>query len=177
MGVRLRGSFASTLLAVVLRGGALVGSTISGVRAAGGRVVFHNNYRPRLWEDVETARHQTLQIWRRCDVALPSLDDEMALFGDATEAQVLNRLASAGVTFGALKCGERGPRSLDAASATLNVAPVTDVVDTTAAGDSFNAGFLAGYMLDEPITACMQRGHDLSCRVIRHPGAIMARDS
>ena len=147
-----------------------------GYRAKGGKIAFDSNYRPRLWPDVETARRETIKFWRRCDVALPSLDDEMALFGETEEAAVLARLSSAGVSFGALKRGERGPRSLDPESMVLDVTPVKGVVDTTAAGDSFNAGFLAGYVLGKDVRDCLTLGHELSCKVIQHPGAILPKE-
>ena len=118
-------------------------------------------------------------MWRLADIGLPSLDDEMALFG-GSEDDVLARLARAGVTRGALKRGEAGPRSL-ATGGDRGEAPVfprvTDVVDTTAAGDSFNAGFLAAFVRGQDEAACMAAGHALSAQVIRHPGAIMPRNT
>lgn len=51
--------------------------------------------------------------------------------------------------------------------------PVAKVVDTTAAGDSFAAGYLAGRLLGgDPETAAGQ-GHRLASTVIQHPGAII----
>ena len=122
-------------------------------------------------------------MWRLADIGLPSLDDEMALFG-GSEDDVLARLARAGVTRGALKRGETGPRSLaigEDKGVGTNERPtfprVTDVVDTTAAGDSFNAGFLAAFVRGQDEAACMAAGHALSAQVIRHPGAIMPRNT
>jgi 2-dehydro-3-deoxygluconokinase len=147
---------------------------IDGFRAKGGQLAFDSNYRPRLWEDAATARRETMRLWARADIALPSLDDEMALFEERDEAQVLARLQGAGVTFGAIKRGADGPRALSPDGAVLDVAPVSGIVDTTAAGDSFNAGYLAGVVLGEPAPACMARGHALASRVIQHRGAIIA---
>lgn len=56
------------------------------------RVAFDSNYRPRLWEDAATARRVTEGAWRLAHIALPSADDEMALFGDASPMGVLARL-------------------------------------------------------------------------------------
>lgn len=148
---------------------------IDGFRARGGRVAFDSNYRPRLWENVETARAQTMEMWRRADVALPSVDDEQELFAETTDEAVLTRLRSAGATFGALKRGALGPVSL-ADGATFDVTPVTRVVDTTAAGDSFAAGFLAALSQGRDILDCMKTGHAVSATVICHPGAILPRD-
>ncbi len=80
-------------------------------RENGGYVVYDSNYRPRLWEDLETAQTITMDLWRLADIALPSLGDEMDLFQEENEAQVTERLHEAGVTFGALKRGSNGPLS------------------------------------------------------------------
>lgn len=148
---------------------------IDGYRAQGGKLAFDSNYRPRLWQDVETARRETMRLWSRADIALPSVDDEMALFGETDEADVLARLAEAGVTAGAIKRGADGPRSLGSEGAVLDVAPVTGIVDTTAAGDSFNAGYLTGFALGGDAQDCMARGHALAGKVIQHRGAIISQ--
>lgn len=155
---------------------------LSDFRAAGGKVAFDSNYRPRLWEDAETARKITMAMWALADIALPSLDDEMALFDDKSEADVLARLHKAGVRYGALKRGAEGPLALNGES--LNdeangeageavYAAVTNITDTTAAGDSFNAGFLYGYATTGAIEDALQIGHALAAEVIQSSGAIV----
>ena len=148
-----------------------------GYRRAGGRIAFDSNYRARLWPDVETARHEVARFWSVTDIALPSLDDEQALFGAATEAQVIRRLHEAGVRGGALKRGAAGPVALDGSVLTLAPQPEIPVIDTTAAGDSFNAGFLAALLAGETTAAAMAAGHSLAARVIGHRGAIMPRQT
>ncbi|MFC3060711.1 sugar kinase [Paenirhodobacter populi] len=147
---------------------------IAGFRARGGRVAFDSNYRPRLWSGPDDARAEIRALWELTDIALPSLDDEIALFGDAGEAGVMARLAAWGVRDGALKRGARGPRALDGSGREIAPGPV-GVIDTTAAGDSFNAGFLAGVTRGANITGCMETGHATAARVIGHPGAIVPR--
>lgn len=147
----------------------------AGFRARGGLVAFDSNWRPRLWESVAEARAEVMRAWGACDVALPSLDDEMALFGEDGEAAVMARLGGAGVRFGALKRGAAGPVALDGSGETLTVMPVARVVDTTAAGDSFNAGFLAAFAEGCALGDCAARGHAQASRVIGHRGAILPR--
>ncbi len=144
-------------------------------RADGGTVAFDSNYRPRLWPDRETAQAATRQAWQVCDIALPSVDDEMALFGDSDEDAVLARLNGWGATFGALKCGAKGPRPLDGGPAPA-VKPVDRVVDSTAAGDSFNAGYLAAILGAASQTDALAAGHALASKVVQHRGAILPRD-
>lgn len=148
----------------------------------GVRVVFDSNYRPALWESVEVAREFVAAAWRVTDIALPSVDDEQALFGDTDEEAVVSRLQSYGITQGALKRGELGPRSLDTQNngedAPAHFAAAENIVDTTAAGDSFNAGYLSKLLsVSNPDNnAAMQAGHDCSMRVIANSGAIIPKE-
>jgi sugar/nucleoside kinase (ribokinase family) len=50
-------------------------------------------------------------------------------------------------------------------------APVSDVVDTTGAGDLFAAGFLAARCRDKPLKACLETGSIAAAEVISHFGA------
>ena len=148
---------------------------LPGFRRQGGQVAFDSNFRPALWPDVETARAAVAVAWAQTDIALPSLDDEQALFGDADEHAVVARLRSCGVTDGALKRGERGPLSLADDIADGEFKPATRVVDSTAAGDSFNGGYLGARLGGQSQVDCMRAGHDLARRVIGVKGAILPR--
>lgn len=144
-------------------------------RDRGGQVVFDSNYRPALWPDRATARAAIAAAWALSDIALPSVDDEMAAFGDADTAGVVARLKRCGVRQGALKRGADGPLSLgDPVDATF--APATRVVDTTAAGDSFNGGYLGALLRGGSQAEAMRAGHDLARRVVGFRGAIMPPD-
>lgn len=140
------------------------------LRVAGARVAFDSNYRPRLWPDAETARQVIGRAWALADIALPSVDDEMALFGDADAASVLARL---GPREGALKRGAEGPLALRPGVTTPAFVPAERVVDTTAAGDSFNGGFLAALAGGADTAAAMVAGHALARQVVGLPGAIV----
>ncbi|NKX45697.1 sugar kinase [Roseicyclus persicicus] len=146
---------------------------LGALRAGGLRVAFDSNYRPRLWPDAATARAAMAAMWAATDIALPSLDDEAALWGgDAGE--VLARLAGAGVGEIALKRGADGPLLHPRAGAPgAAYPPVPEVRDTTAAGDAFNAGYLATRLAGGDPDAAARRGHALACHVIGLPGAIV----
>lgn len=144
-------------------------------RANGGLVAFDSNYRPRLWTDRATAQTAIKKAWECCDIAMPSVDDEMALFGDANETAVIARLASWGAKSGTLKRGAEGPRPLGDGPAP-QVAPAPRVIDSTAAGDSFNAGYLAARLKGQTETKAMAAGHALAAQVVQHRGAILPRN-
>ena len=108
---------------------------------------------------------------------LPSLDDEITLGGPATAEVVIDRISAEGVGEIALKRGPEGPLLwADGATHEGRYEPAPIVLDTTAAGDSFNAGYLAGRITGlSPIEAA-QTGHALASQVIRHKGAIVETD-
>jgi 2-dehydro-3-deoxygluconokinase len=143
-------------------------------RAGGTLVAFDSNYRPQLWEDAATARASMNAIWDITDIALPSIDDEMALHGGTSEATVIDRFAARAWRGIAIKRGVRGPISpqLDA-GAHPDFPPVAMVVDTTAAGDSFNGGYLAAFLAGEDEGARLRAGHDVASQVVAAPGAII----
>ncbi|MDU8942076.1 sugar kinase [Ovoidimarina sediminis] len=148
---------------------------LTGFRERGGRFAFDSNFRPALWPDRRTAQSEIEKAWRMADIGLPSVDDEMALFGDHNAEDVLTRLREWGVSRGALKRGAHGPVAIDGSDAGP-FATVRKVVDSTAAGDSFNAAYLAAHLEGRPERECLIAGHTLATRVIGVPGAILPRE-
>ncbi|MFY0597841.1 MAG: sugar kinase [Cognatishimia sp.] len=146
---------------------------IATFRAGGGTFAYDSNYRPRLWDSQATAQAVNTQMWKLSDISLPSIDDEMELFGDDTESAVLDRLDSFGVSTGALKRGAEGPLDLAGNVVAENLNSVEKVIDSTAAGDSFNAGYLAAYIQGQSTQHQMEAGHNLAAKVITYPGAII----
>jgi len=155
----------------------LLAGGLAAVRARGGRVAFDGNYRPRLWPDPEAARAAMGRFWALADIGLPSVDDEMELWGDADAAAVRDRLVAAGVGQGTVKRGAEGPLPIGWDGRLPDFPPAARVVDTTAAGDSFNGGYLAALLSGADPAASLRAGHDLAAKVIGHPGAIIPADA
>ena len=110
-------------------------------RARGGRVAFDTNYRPRGWPERTIARAAYRRAFGCADLVLASTEDLEPLFGDGRPAELLARAASAELV---LKLPELACRVLARGTDVVVAAePVRDVVDTTAAGDSFAAAYLA----------------------------------
>jgi 2-dehydro-3-deoxygluconokinase len=147
-------------------------------RAAGGSVVFDNNYRPRLWEDAATARAVYDRVLGHADIALLTLDDEVALYGAADAHGVIERARALGVGEVVVKCGG-APCVVwhDGRAHEVAPEPVRDVIDTTAAGDSFGAAYMAARLSGKGPDAAARAGHRLAGTVIRHRGAIIPREA
>jgi 2-dehydro-3-deoxygluconokinase len=144
------------------------------VREHGGRVAFDSNYRPVGWPNPDAARAAFEEMLERVDIALPTLDDEQALFGVKDARECADRLHRRGVAEVAIKLGQAGC-FLSSAKFTgeIPAEPVDEVVDSTAAGDSFNAGYLASRLLGADPPRAAQLGNRLAARVITYPGAII----
>ena len=78
------------------------------VREHGGRVAFDSNYRPVGWPSAEAARAAFEEMLARVDIALPTLDDEQALFGVKDAPECAERLRRRGVAEIAIKLGKAG---------------------------------------------------------------------
>ncbi|WP_340617896.1 sugar kinase [Xenorhabdus entomophaga] len=143
-----------------------------------GKVIFFDsNYRPALWENETQARECYQQMYAITDIALVTDDDEASLWGDTSIEESFNRLQRMGVKQAIIKAGERGCfyRDLSGCNATQHIKtqPVTSVVDTTSAGDAFNAGFIAGLLNGKSVHDSALMGHQLAGVVIQHKGAIV----
>lgn len=163
-----------TLAILSPAGRATLLDALAQARSAGVRVAFDPNLRPRLWPDTATMCAAIMQAAAVCDIALPSYDDEAAFFGDATPADTRNRYAMAGATTVVVKNGA-GPILFTAPerSGQVEITPVANVVDSTAAGDSFNAGFLSHFLTGLPLAESLAAGSALAASVIAGRGALV----
>ncbi len=146
-------------------------------REKGARIAFDPNFRPRGWKgDLSRTRMVFAEALKRVDIVLPAYDDEAVLWGDPSPEATVERLQAFGVTEIVVK---NGPNSaLVAADGRSLPVPVPDVVvpvDATAAGDAFNAGFLAARLAGREPAEAVEAAHKLAGNVIRHPGAVMPR--
>lgn len=152
-------------------------AALSSARAKGVRIVMDSNYRTRGWAgNWARARSVFQRFWSLADMALPTFDDEQALWGDASPQATIDRLAALGPTEIAVKSGADG--ALVHASAGARHVPcpvVVTALDTTAAGDSFNAAYLAARLAGRTPADAAGAGHALAGIVIQHRGAIVPR--
>lgn len=151
---------------------------LKSLRRTGVTIVYDPNYRSVLWRSAGEARDWANSVYCETDVVLPGFDDEQALFNDDTPEHTCARLAALGITEIIVKNGS-SPCTVATGQDIVRF-PVTtrgQVVDTTAAGDSFNAGYISARLCGSDIAASVRAGQSLAGMVIQSPGAIIPRDA
>ena len=166
---------AITLAILPPEGREVLCNALAQARKNGAKISFDTNLRPRLWKD-ETEMKSGIQLGASVSgIVLPSFDEEQALFGDQTPDDTLARYTRMGAEVVAVKQGS-GPTVIGGNGQTRCIVgsePVDQVVDTTAAGDSFAAGFLAGLMQNQPVETAAQNAAKLAAQVIQAHGALV----
>jgi 2-dehydro-3-deoxygluconokinase len=146
-------------------------------RQNGAKIAFDGNYRPRGWRgDIQRTRTVFMEALKRVDIALPTFDDEALLWGDASPEATVERLQAFGIAEVVVKNGPNNALVLSGGH--REYVPVPDVVapvDTTAAGDSFNAGYMAARLTGGKPADAVIAAHRLAAEKIKHRGAIMPR--
>jgi len=150
---------------------------LEAARQQGAKVAFDGNFRPRGWKgDLSRTRAVFMEALKRVDIALPTFDDEAVLWGDSSPETTVARLQAFGIGEIVVK---NGPNSaLVATAGAQQFVPVPEVmvpVDPTAAGDGFNAGYLAARLGGAAVAEAATAAHRLAGDVIRHPGALVPR--
>ena len=147
---------------------------IKRAREAGARFAFDTNFRARGWPDLNIARAVYQRAFELADIVLASTEDLLPLYPGATNESLLARIPGGEVV---LKLSE--PASIvrtDGVSHQTKAKPISKpVVDTTAAGDSFAAGYVAARLADADPAEAADAGHRLAGVVVCHPGAIIPR--
>lgn len=150
-------------------------------RKQGGKVVFDNNYRARLWQSREETQSCYQQMLALTDTAFLTLDDEDALWGERPLEEVIQRTLAAGVSEVVIKRGSSPclvvcSHGLQDEIPAQKI-PANQVIDTTAAGDSFSAGYLARRLIGGSVIESAQQGHQLAGTVIQYRGAIIPSEA
>jgi 2-dehydro-3-deoxygluconokinase len=145
-------------------------------RVRGARVAFDTNFRVRGWPDLEVARRIFRETFETSDIVLASTEDLLPLYpGESTDG-LLAKIPGGEVV---LRLAE--PKSLvrvGGATHAIDAAPLSaPVVDTTAAGDSFSAAYIAARLAGAAPAEAARAGHRLAGVVVCHPGAIIPRSA
>ena len=150
---------------------------INGLRGAlkpAAKVVFDPNIRPRLWAGEERMKDVLSRTAAISDIVMPSFEDEQTTFGDATPQTTAQRYLSLGVSQVIVKNGADETLFVEGDEMQHFPVPETSgVIDTTAAGDSFNGAYLAEFMTSGDITKSIAVAQRCAATVVCNKGALV----
>jgi 2-dehydro-3-deoxygluconokinase len=154
-------------------GRARLAETLRAARARGAIIAFDTNFRPQGWTDRLAAQAAFRAAMSEADMIFASIEDLELLAGPDWEAV----LSCAGGAEIIVKLREPCCRVLRAGRdpVVVNAPRVLDAVDTTAAGDSFAAAYIAARLRGLDPAGAATEGHLLAGAVIAHAGAVIPR--
>jgi 2-dehydro-3-deoxygluconokinase len=148
-------------------------NVLAEMKRRGVMIAFDSNVRRKLWPSDHAMKVAMIAGYRAATLALPTFDDDCALFGDATPSHCARRIAAYGINEIIVKDGSRPCLvSVNGSMSTVSPDPIEKIVDTTGAGDSFNAGYLAARMSGKEPLAAAKLAHRVAGRVICSRGAL-----
>jgi 2-dehydro-3-deoxygluconokinase len=151
-----------------------LGYLLKELRSEGVTVAFDSNFRPRLWQSKEAAQQAMLSVLQHTDIALLTLDDEKLLWGDDSIEGATKRYADLSLKELVLKRGAEDSIIIrDGKQERVPVPPVKNVIDTTGAGDTFNAGYLSARLNGAEPADAAKEGTRCAGIVIRHRGGVI----
>lgn len=143
------------------------------VHERGGMVVYDPNHRPALWQDDDEARAWIARIAPTVDVLLGSTEDGLRLTDRATPRAIADAFRAMGAREVVVTDGSN-PCVIVVEDTVTEVAPTPpdQIIDTTAAGDAFDAGYLAARLSGRSVSASALAGHAVAARAVAHRGAL-----
>lgn len=143
-------------------------------RQAGKIIAFDPNLRPKLWTSTSTMTHDIMAGAAVSDIVLPSFEDEASWFNDDTPQATAERYIKAGAKTVIVKNGAKPVYFAEGDECgEVAVSQVAKVIDTTAAGDSFNAGIFAGYAAGNSLKDRIAYACNLANMVVQDKGALV----
>lgn len=146
------------------------------LKNSGSHIVFDPNYRPALWQSEAETKAEYQWAFAISDLVLPGLDDLNKLYQIDTMQAAVTLIQTLTNGEAIIKNGEHGVTYLNGATQfSVPVAPVEKPVDTTAAGDSFNAALLAARSRGLAPKQAIIYAASVAAIVIQHRGAIIPK--
>lgn len=142
----------------------------------GGKIIFDLNYRPAGWVNSQSAIAVFERFIALVNIALPSEDDEEKLTGERSGKKIIEYYSNLGVEEIILKCGSSGCiLHYENITTKITTEIIDNPIDTTAAGDGFNGGYLAARLSGLNPQQAVQYGQKTASLIIQYKGAIVAR--
>ena len=149
-------------------------SCLKSARRAGKKIAFDPNLRPKLWNDKKEMCDVIMAVANLSDIILPSFEDEATWFSDADPMSTLARYQNVGAETVVVKnAGDPVSFWSQHGTGTYLVESVEKIIDSTAAGDSFNAEILVGLLREIPVADAINNGANLAKKVLMGQGALV----
>lgn len=103
-------------------------------------------------------------------------EEEAAAFSGQEDSEVALRILAEQTSVAVVKLGKRGAIGCSKGERAFAPGLVRKVVDTTAAGDFFAAGFLHGWVHEQPLDCCLDYGNRIAGEVIQVVGTQVSAD-
>lgn len=143
----------------------------------GTTVYFDCNYRPHLWQSRQEAIDTYWELYPISGIVFLTTEEAEILLDGARDQDVHRKLMEAGAGESVLKDGEK-PCSIvaDGVSVAVPAQQIDNVIDTTAAGDSFSAVYLVARKFGCAAEDAAKMAHLTAGYVVQHKGAIAPLD-
>ena len=140
-------------------------------------IYFDCNFRPHLWTSREQAREFYQQLFQISQIVFLTIEEAEVLFQESNQDLVHEQVRNLGAQESVLKNGGR-PCSIAYQNKVIEVAAETvhEVIDTTAAGDSFSAVYLVARHFGCAPERAATLAHKTASYVISHKGSIAPID-
>lgn len=149
-------------------------SCLKSARRAGKKIAFDPNLRPKLWNDKKEMCDVIMAGANLSDIILPSFEDEATWFSDADPMSTLARYQNVGAETVVVKnAGDPVSFWSQHETGTYLVESVEKIIDSTAAGDSFNAEILVGLLREIPLADAINNAANLAKKVLMGQGALV----
>lgn len=144
------------------------------LHGAGTHIVFDPNYRPKLWSSLKETRAEYARAFEYTHLALPGVEDLEMLYGVKDFDGACDFLKRFDIEELVIKDGPNGVCYRGPTERFVEpITPVEQVIDTTAAGDSFNGAYLAYRGKGLSPRDAIARAARVSAMVIQHKGALV----
>jgi 2-dehydro-3-deoxygluconokinase len=148
------------------------------LKDSGVKVAFDPNYRERLWSSSIEAKEQFELAYQNADILLPGLEDMEVLYGIKTYAEAHTFFLNYQLQELIIKDGAADVYVVENDRVEkVELTPVTEIVDTTSAGDSFAGTYLGARMSGDTMVSAVKKASAVAGFVIQHPGAIVPKET
>jgi sugar/nucleoside kinase (ribokinase family) len=126
------------------------------------------------WDASLIYDRKLLDACRGVDIFLPNLEESEAITGSSDPERAIRILEKTFLTV-ALKGGDRGAWVASGDTLVHQPAKPVPVVDTTGAGDAFNAGFLHAWLNGDVMLSCLSAGIEAGSLAVQTAGGAQLR--